>query len=62
MNSNVIPLEPPKEADYKCSFCETPKSVAKKFISNGDNTKHICDKCVAKAKARLIEAKGANHA
>jgi hypothetical protein len=54
--SNVIPLEPPKEHDPKCSFCGTPKSKAEKFISNGEGTKHICGACIIKAKQRLEKA------
>lgn len=56
MSSNVIPLKEPKPADPKCSFCGTPQSQAKKFISNSDGTKHICGECVEAAKKRLQEA------
>jgi len=54
--SNVVPLDPPKQPEPKCSFCGTPKSKAKKFLSNSDDTKHICGECVVKAKQRLQEA------
>lgn len=54
--SNVIPMNKPKETDPKCSFCGTTKSQSKKFISNGEGTKHICDKCIAQAKQRIQES------
>jgi len=54
--SNVVPLNPPKQQEPKYSFCGTPQSQAKKFLSNGEGTKHICGECVTKAKQRLQEA------
>ena len=53
MTAEVIPMDPPKQAEPKCSFCGTPQSKAKRFISNGDGTRHICGDCVTKAKQRL---------
>lgn len=52
MRDNVIPF---KEPDPKCSFCGTPKSVAKKFIV-GANGKNICGECVKHATQRLKES------
>lgn len=57
MSAEVIPLKPPTQTEPKCSFCGTPQSKAKKFISSGDGTKHICGDCIVKAKQRLEESR-----
>lgn len=54
--SNVIPMNPPEKKERKCSFCGKPESQVKALIGNADETKHICNECVAKAKHRLKEA------
>ena len=56
--SNVIPFDEPKEApkqEPKCSFCDRPESQVQKLLSNNID-KHICNKCVVKAKQRLEQA------
>jgi hypothetical protein len=55
MTGVVIPFDKPKELEPKCSFCGTPKSKAKKMVSTTDGMRHICDKCIVKAKQRLQE-------
>jgi NAD-dependent SIR2 family protein deacetylase len=47
-SAEIIELHP-KEADVKCSFCNTPKSKAKRMVSNKQTGKHICDKCIIKS-------------
>jgi hypothetical protein len=56
MSDNIIPFNKPKEPEPKCSFCGTPKSKAKSMISSSDGMRHICDRCIVKAKQRLTEA------
>lgn len=56
MSSNVIPMHPPKQQERKCSFCGKPESQVKALIGNADETKHICNECVAAAKRRLQQA------
>ena len=54
--SNIIPMNPPEKKDQKCSFCGTPQSKAKSMVSNPNQTRHICGKCVEQATQRLTEA------
>lgn len=51
MTNNIVPF---KESDPKCSFCGTPKSIAKQFFA-GIVGKYICGVCVAQCKYRLDE-------
>lgn len=52
----VIPFNRPADPDPKCSFCRKPKSACARFISNHDETRHICGDCIKHAKARMEEA------
>lgn len=54
--AEIIQLHP-TVSDEKCSFCGTPKSKAKKMISNKKG-KNICDKCIMKG---LAIVRGENH-
>lgn len=50
--ASVIPFNRPAAPDPKCSFCGKRKSACAKFVSNGDETRHICGDCIKHAKAR----------
>lgn len=54
MSAKIIKFIKEKD-DHKCNFCGTPKSKAKKMISNSNNGKHICDKCILHAMKRVEE-------
>lgn len=54
--SNVIPMNPPKQQERKCSFCSKPESQVKSLVGNSEGTRHICNECITKAKQRLQEA------
>ena len=52
--ADVIPFKAPPAKEPECSFCKTPMSKCKKFMSNGVD-KGICDKCLAVCQQRLKE-------
>ena len=51
----IVDFEKPKKQDLRCSFCNAFEKDVLKLFSNNDNI-CICDKCVIKAKQRLIES------
>lgn len=53
---NIIPMNPPKQQEPRCSFCDAPKSKARIMVGNPNGSRYICDKCIAQAAKRLQEA------
>jgi len=53
--ADVIPFKAPPAKEPACSFCKTPVSKCKKFMSNGAD-KGICDKCIKVCQQRLKES------
>jgi hypothetical protein len=53
MTSQIIAFETKhknKLIERRCSFCNTPESMAKSLLHAEKTDKYICDKCIIKCK------------
>ncbi|WP_396190664.1 ClpX C4-type zinc finger protein [Flavobacterium sp.] len=55
MTAKIIPFNPPKRLERKCSFCQKDESKVKLLWESESTGKCVCNECIVKCKTLIDE-------